>query len=111
METTDYKRVILPQAEQDIGQTVKYIAEELCNPSAAVKLLSDMQNAMINVSKFPYSGQKLKDKRITLGAEYRRVEVNNFVLIYKVAEEEKEVRVMAAFYGASDVVARLIDRI
>lgn len=111
METCDYKRVILPQAESDIQETLDYIAEKLFNPTAAIKLMEDMEETMQSVSKFPYSRPQLKDKRLTLGADYRRADVNNFVLIYKVVEEAKEVRIMAAFYAPSDVVARLLNRI
>ena len=111
MEERKYKRIILPQAEQDIENALNYISNELCNPDAADKLIDDMMEIMDNVSLFPYSLPTLKDKRLTQGNEYRRADVNNFVLIYKVAEDVKEVRVMAALYGPSDVVARLLKRI
>lgn len=111
MEETNYKRVILPQAESDIKETLDYIAEKLFNPTAAVKLIEKMEETMQSVSLFPYSRPKLNDERLTLGMEYRRAEVDNFVLIYKVVEEVKEVRIMAAFYAPSDVVTRLLKRI
>lgn len=111
METSDYKRIILPQAESDIEETLSYIAEKLFNPSAAVKLMEDIEETMRSVSQFPYSKPQLKDKRLTLVADYRRADVNNFVLIYKVVEEVKEVRIMAAFYAPSDILARLLKRI
>lgn len=111
MQTTNYRRIILPQAEADIREALNYISNELCNPDAANKLLSDMVDAMENVSLFPNSHPKLNDKRLTAGNEYRRVVVNNFVLIYKVVEEVREVRVMAALYAPSDVVSRLIKRL
>ena len=111
METCDYKRVILPQAESDIEETLNYIAEKLFNPTAAIKLLEDMEKTMRSVSQFPYSRPQLKDERLTLGADYRRADINNFVLIYKVVEEVREVRLMAFFYAPSDVVARLFKRI
>ena len=111
MQKVKYKRIILPQAEADIEETLKYISEELCNPTAAVKLIEDMQEAMENISLFPYSCPTIKDEKVTLGTEYRRVVVGNFVLIYKVVEEEKEVRIMAVFYGSSNVIVRLLKRI
>ncbi len=84
MEETNYKRVILPQAESDIKETLDYIAEKLFNPTAAVKLIEKMEETMQSISLFPYSRSKLNDERLTLGMEYRRAEVDNFVLIYKV---------------------------
>lgn len=52
MEKCDYKRVILPQAESDIEETLDYIAEKLFNPTAAVKLMEDMEETMQSVSQF-----------------------------------------------------------
>lgn len=111
MAENEYRRVILPQAEDDIEETLKYISEELHNPTAADKLLLKMIEAMKIISVFPYSSPTIKDERVTLGNEYRRANIENFVLIYKVVEESKEIRIMAAFYGPSDVNARLLKRI
>lgn len=111
MAENNYKRIILPQAESDIEDTLKYISEELHNPTAADKLLSNMMETMKNISMFPYSRPTIKDERVTLGKEYRRADIENFVLIYKIVEELKEIRIMAAFYGPSDVVARMLKRI
>ena len=101
----------MPQAEQDIDEALNYIANELCNPDAAEKLIDGMAEIMGTVSAFPFSFPTLKDKRLTQGNEYRRADINNFVLIFKVAEDLREVRVMAALYAPSDVVARLLKRI
>lgn len=111
MEECKYKRVILPQAEQDIEEALNYISNELCNPDAANKLIYNMTDIMENISMFPYSLPTLKDKRLAQGNEYRRADVNNFLLIYKVAGDVREVRVMAALYAPSDVVARLLKRL
>lgn len=111
METTNYKRIILPQAEADIRDVLQYISNELCNPDAANKLLTDMIEAMESVSMFPNSRPKLNDKKLTADNEYRRIDVNNFVLIYKVVEEVREIRVMACLYAPSDVISRLIKRL
>lgn len=111
MKKDNYKRIILPQAESDINEVLNYISIDLCNPDAAVKLLNDMTEMMENVSRFPYSLPVLKDNRLTSGKEYRRADVNNFVLIYKIAEEAKEVRIMAAFYASSEIVSRFLNRL
>lgn len=111
MEIEKYKSIIVKQAEDDIIETLSYISDELKNPQAAQKLWTDILNTVDRIRAFPYLGAMLKNEKITLGKEYRRAEVNNFVMIYKVVEEAKEVRIMAVFYGASDVVARLTERL
>ncbi|MCM1367625.1 MAG: type II toxin-antitoxin system RelE/ParE family toxin [Roseburia sp.] len=111
MEAEKYKSLIVKQAEDDIRETLAYISEELQNPQAAQKLWSDILNAVDTITTYPYSMPKLKNKKITLGNEYRRTEVKNFVIVYKVIEETKELRIMAVLYGASDVVTKLTERI
>ncbi|MDE6189580.1 MAG: type II toxin-antitoxin system RelE/ParE family toxin [Clostridia bacterium] len=105
-----YKSVIVKQAEEDIAETLEYISTKLFNPAAAQNLLYEIIEAVERISTFPYSMPTLKSDKIQTDIEYRRVEVKNFALIYKVVEEAKEVRIMAVFYGASDVVSRIIKR-
>ena len=111
MATSNYRIVILPQAENDIEETLKYIAEKLHNQTAAINLLESIQKTIESISHFPYSRPTIKNESVTLGAEYRRADIDNFVLIYKAVAEVKEVRIMAAFYGSSDVIARILNRI
>ncbi len=53
----------------------------------------------------------LKNNLVTDKNEYRRADIDNFVIVYKVVEESKEVRIMAAFYAPSDIVQRFLKRI
>ncbi len=111
MEVEKYNSVIVKQAENDIAETLAYISDELNNPQAARKLWADILNTVDTITAFPYSMATLKNKKITMGKDYRLAKVNNFVIIYKVLEDAKEARIMAVFYGASDVVSRLIERL
>lgn len=111
MDSEKYKCLITPQAIEDIDETLAYITNELENPDAAKKLFEELEKTFERIALFPYSMAKIRNDDITLGKEYRRAEVNNFVLIYKVTEEPRQVRVMAAFYGPSDVIRRLSERL
>jgi hypothetical protein len=53
----------------------------------------------------------LKNNLVTDKNEYRRADIDNFVIAYKVVEESKEARIMAAFYTPSDIVQRFLKRI
>lgn len=107
----DYKAVILPQAENDIVEIADYISNNLNSPSAARKLLKEIKEAVGRIKAFPYAMPVLKNEKITLGKEYRRLDVGNYVLIYKIVEEVKEVRIFAVFYAPSNVMARILNRI
>lgn len=111
MPTEKYKAVIVAQAKDDISEILSYVRDNLKNLSAAAKLLNDVLNAVDVISSFPCSMPLIADEKLTKGQPYRKAIVNNFVLIYKVVDEQKEVRVMAAFYAMSDVFSRFFDRI
>lgn len=111
MTSNDYTAVILPQAEKDITDILDYIANELSNPTAAKNLWSNIKESIERARMFPYAMPLLKNERITTGKEYRRSDVNNYVVIYKVVEELKQIRIFAVLYGKSDVMARVLNRL
>lgn len=111
MTSGNYTAVILPQAEKDITEILDYIANELSNPTAARNLWVDIKEAIGRAKLFPYAMPILKNERITLGKEYRRLDVNNYVVIYKVVEELKQIRIFAVFYGPSNVMSKVLNRI
>lgn len=111
MPTSQYKAVIVAQAQDDITEILSYIREYLHNPSAAAKLLDDILSIVDTISNFPLSMPLIANAALTNGQEYRRAIVDNFVLIYKVVEEVREVRIMAAFYAMSDIFARFLERL
>ena len=88
MESNEQYRVKYTQtALKRLDDILAYIAVTLCNPSAAKRLLDDFDEAIENVSKFPYAMSKAKNKNVTtkedLGAavsrhlSYRREEKSN----------------------------------
>ena len=109
MPTSKYKAVIVAQAQDDITEILTYVREYLHNPTAATKLLNDILNLVDTISCFPFSMPLVANTTLTRGQEYRRAIVNNFVLIYKVVDELREVRIMAAFYAMSDIFARFLE--
>lgn len=111
MTSDNYTAVILPQAEKDITELLDYIANELSNPTAARNLWRDTKEAIGRAKLFPYAMPILKNERIAPGKEYRRLDVNNYVVIYKVIEELKQIRIFAVFYGPSNVMAKVLNRI
>ena len=43
----------------------------------------------------PYAMPLVKNDKLTMGTAYRRIDVNNYVIIYKVVEEAKQIRIFA----------------
>ncbi len=111
MTFDSYKAVILPQAESDIIEILDYIVKDLNNPTAAKKLWNDIQEAIGRAVLFPYAMPKVKNEAITLGKEYRRLDVDNYVVIYNIIEYQKEIRIFSVFYGPMNIITRILNRI
>lgn len=111
MMPNNYSAVILPQAENDITDILNYISDELKNPTAAKNLWSDIKEALRRAITFPYAMPIIKNERITLGKEYRRLDVNNYVVVYKIVEESKEIRILAVLYAPSSIITKILNRV
>jgi plasmid stabilization system protein ParE len=111
METSNYSAIILPQAESDITDILEYIANDLSNPTAATNLWSDIKEAIGRAKMYPFAMPLIKNQKITLGEEYRRIDVDNYVIIYKIYEKLKEIRIFAVLYGPSNVVSKVLNRV
>jgi plasmid stabilization system protein ParE len=111
MEESNFKAVILPQAERDITDILEYIANDLHNPTAAANLWRDIKESIGRARMFPWAMPLIKNQQITLGEEYRRIEVGSYVIIYKIYENLKEIRIFAVFYGPSDILFKILNRI
>ena len=86
-----YKLRYLPLFRQDVEETVLYISQKLHNPSAAERLLNDIEAAVLkrleNPESFePYHSEKERKY------PYYRIYVRNYVVYYVVIDDVMEVR-------------------
>lgn len=91
-----------PLAEQDIDSALGYIAENLCNAKAASELYFAIERAIGQICAFPLSSADclcflIQDKNI------RHIPVDNYVLIYEVVEETKEIHILRFCYAKIDL--------
>lgn len=99
MTDKKYRLRYLPLFEQDLMQTMSYIADELKNPDAAEKLVRDVEFAILKrlnhpLAFEPYSSAKKRKY------PYYRIYVRNYVVYYVVIGDVMEVR--RFLYGARD---------
>lgn len=99
MENKSYQLRYLPMFETDLLSTVNYIINVLKNEDAAIRLVDDIESAILkrleNPLAFePYHSMK---KREYL---YYRIYVRNYVVYYVVIGTVMEVRRL--IYGARD---------
>ena len=91
MNKQNYKLTFLPLFEEDLLDITNYITNTLQNPSAAHRLVDDVELAIIKrlempLSYAPYQSSKLRKH------PYYRINVRNFSVFYVVIDDTMEVR-------------------
>lgn len=99
-----YTLKVFPMAQKDMEQIFKYIAVQLCNPTAAIGQINDFEKAFESVCAFPEScphiqNEYVKDKSL------RKLVVNNYIAFYRV--KDNEVQIVRVLYGMRNYEALL----
>ena len=97
MGNKSYKLRYLPIFEQDLNNTVNYIANVLKNEDAALRLINDVEAAILKRLNNPVSFHSVKQRDYP----YYRIYVKNYVVYYVVIDDVMEVRRL--MYGARDI--------
>ena len=102
-----YKLEYLPVARRDMIEIVRYISQELQNPTAADKLAMELIEAGDSIPKFPYANPAFIPIR-PLKHEYRKLLVQNYFMFYWVDEVKKLVTVARVVYARRDYERLLV---
>ena len=93
-----YKVVVSPSANADLFNALKYIAYELENPQAATSLADGVQKCYADLEEFPAAHELCRDP-VFARMGYRRYAVGNYLVIFRIAEDVQEVRVVHIFHS------------
>lgn len=96
-----YKLEYLPAARQDMVDIVRYVGRELCNPSSAEQLAIKLIRAGERIPEFPYANPAYIPIR-PLKHEYRKLSVQNYIMLCWVDEAARVVTVARVVYGRQD---------
>jgi len=88
-------------ARRDMIEIVRYISQELQNPTAADQLAMELIEAGDSIPKFPYANPAFIPIR-PLKHEYRKLLVQNYFMFYWVDEVKKLVTVARVVYARRD---------
>ena len=92
---------ITEPAVNDINEAIKYITEQLLNPTAAGKLVDDAESAIYSLTEMPQRHALAKDDDLArLGLRF--IPVNNYLVFYIIREEKKTVVIQRFLYARRD---------
>ena len=98
-----YNVIISADAHDDIDSILCYIVNSLKNPIAAKNLLDKIENVYADLADNPFMYACCNDGRLKHD-EYRKVVINNYILIYRVDESAGIVYVVRFFYGRQNYI-------
>ena len=93
-----YNVRIMEKAEQDLSEIVTYFTDKLCNPKAAESLLEEKMNIADNPYMYPLSN----DSVLQSEGYHRFLFKKNYIALYLIDDDEKEVSIMRIFYAKRD---------
>lgn len=91
-----YKLKISPEAKDDLAEIKDYISKELCNPQAAINLVSKIIKKIRGLTEYPGIGSLLSSV-IDIQTDYRFLICGNYLIFYRY--EEGIVFVLRILYG------------
>ncbi|MDR0489901.1 MAG: type II toxin-antitoxin system RelE/ParE family toxin [Oscillospiraceae bacterium] len=99
----EFKLDITDSAHKDFNDIVTYIAETLCAPAAAAHFMEAVEKCYDNLKARPlmYAAADMPE---LAEKGYRRAPVKNYLILYKVDETAKIVRVHRFFYGSRNYI-------
>jgi len=92
-----YRIVISPSADADLFNILEYIAHELENPQAATDFADGVERCYADLEEMPSAHSLCADPLLRIKG-YRKYPVGNYLIIYRIVEESKEVRIVHIFH-------------
>ena len=93
-----YEIEFTEDCREEIREIYQYISENLVAQVAAKNLMKKMKDAVMNLKENPekYMRIERKDKN---KRDFRRLIVNNYVILYTIDEDRKTVYISHMYYG------------
>lgn len=103
MGINNYKIVLTDMAKDDLEETYNYISNNLKEPNIANKLMDKIEKDILKLKQFPFAYSEIHIK--PKNKIYRRLVTGNYVVLYRVEEEIKQVVIFHIFYEKRDYLA------
>ena len=93
-----YEIEFTEDCRDEINEIYEYISEKLVAENSAKKLMRKMREAVMDLSETPNLYMKI-EKKDRNKREFRRMVIDNFVVLYTVDENSKKVYIAHMHYG------------
>lgn len=96
-----YNVKILDEAKEDMMKIIRYIKTKLKEPQIAEQHRKAFKE---EISKLKNTADiySVIDNETTGKSEIRKINVKNYMIFYRIIEQEKEVQIIAVYYSGSN---------
>ena len=101
-----YSLKITPAAADDLENIYNYINNTFMSKDVANNMIQTINDRLKSLKYFPYSCELSRNMSLKLRS-YRRLIIKNYVALYLVDEESKQVIIARIFYGPMDYAAHI----
>lgn len=96
-----YNLEFTDDCKNEILEIYEYISQNLASTEAAKKLMKKIKTSIMHLSEGPYLYMRI-DTSNNSHNNFRRIVVNNYVLLYLVSESNHTVYISHMYYGKRD---------
>ena len=98
MDTNNYKVIFTETAEMELEGIYDYISKTLLSENSAKQLMEKIEEKTLRLEMFPESCS-IADGYVINDIQYRKLIVDNYILLYHIDEKKKQVNIIYVFYG------------
>ncbi len=95
-----YNVFLSPKAQRDLDSIYTYIAGHLMEPDTAEKLVGRLEKAILSLDRFP-NRCPLRCVGAYANKGYRQLFAENYTIVFRVSEPDKQVLVVTVRYSPS----------
>ena len=93
-----YEIEFTEDARDEIREIYEYISKNLVNKEAAKRLMRKMRNSVMDLAESPRLYAKI-EKKDRMKKEFRRIVVDNYIILYTIEKNKKTVYISHMYYG------------
>lgn len=101
-----YTYELMPSAIQDLDGIAEYIANQLSTKDSAIRLLNEIEAAIVSSCSFPYAVPPVNDELLQKKG-YRKLIVSNYIVFFIPDDEKRKLNVLRVVYFAKDYLKKL----